>query len=64
MLTREDLIISTKIFPARTMTNSSFGGIQKGLSRKAIFAAVEGSLRRLQLDYIDLHFIQCAEQHG
>ena len=37
--------------------DSVFGGLQKGLSRKAIFAAVEGSLARLQLDYIDLYFI-------
>ncbi len=56
--TREDLIISTKIYPTRTMNpNSAFGGLQKGLSRKAIFAAVEGSLARLQTDYIDLYFI-------
>lgn len=25
-----------------------------GLSRKAIFSAVEGSLKRLEIDYIDL----------
>ena len=56
---REDLFIATKIFPARTMVkDSQFGGLQKGLSRKAIFAAVEGSLSRLQLDYIDLYRAQ------
>jgi aryl-alcohol dehydrogenase-like predicted oxidoreductase len=55
--TREDLVISTKILPNRSMNDRGFGGVQKGLSRKAIFAAVEGSLRRLQLDYIDLYFI-------
>lgn len=56
--TRADLFISTKIFPTRTMNPASaFAGIQKSLSRKAIFDAVEGSLRRLQLDYIDLYFI-------
>ena len=56
--TREDLFIATKIFPARTMTKDSrFGGLQKGLSRKAIFAAVEGSLARLQLEYIDMYWI-------
>ena len=56
--TREDLFISTKIFPVRTFTpDSKFGGIQKGLSRKALFSAVEGSLKRLQTDYIDLYFL-------
>jgi aryl-alcohol dehydrogenase (NADP+) len=56
--TREDLVISTKILPARSLTGDGFAyGLQKGLSRKAIFAAVEGSLKRLQLDYIDLYFI-------
>ena len=56
--TREDIVVSTKIFPSRTLKPGSvFGGVQKGLSRKAIFAAVEGSLKRLQLDYIDLYFI-------
>jgi len=56
--TREDLIISSKIFPLRTMTTGSdFAGLQKGLSRKAIHAAVEGSLKRLQLDYLDVYFI-------
>jgi aryl-alcohol dehydrogenase-like predicted oxidoreductase len=56
--TREDLVISTKIFPARTLgpaTDST--PLQRSLSRKAIFSAVGGSLRRLQVDYIDLYFI-------
>jgi len=56
--TRADLFVATKIYPARTMNPASdFAGIQKSLSRKAIFEAVEGSLRRLQMDYIDLYFI-------
>ena len=56
--TREDLFISTKINPGRSpKPEGGMGGIQKGLSRKAIFAAVEGSLQRLQTPYIDLYFI-------
>ena len=56
--TREELFISTKINPARSpRPEGGIGGIQKGLSRKAIFAAVEGSLERLQTSYIDLYFL-------
>ena len=56
--TREDLFISTKVIAQRSlMPNSTFGGLQKCLSRKTLFAAVDGSLKRLQLDYIDLYLI-------
>jgi aryl-alcohol dehydrogenase (NADP+) len=53
---REDLVIATKIHPNREIM-VPFIGMQTGLTRKAIFDAVEGSLKRLQLDYIDLCFI-------
>lgn len=47
---RADVVVATKCFAA-------FGPLpfQRGTSRKAIFDAVEGSLRRLQTDYIDLY---------
>jgi len=55
---RSDLCIATKIYPTRTMrVGSEFGGLQKGFSRKALIDAVEGSLKRLQLDYIDVYFL-------
>ncbi|KAJ3154592.1 hypothetical protein HDU89_007830 [Geranomyces variabilis] len=55
---REDLFIATKILPARSLAGDGFHyGIQKGLSRNAIFAAVEGSLKRLQTSYIDLYIL-------
>ena len=45
---RDDLVISTKLHP-------SLQGIQ-GFSRKGLRSAIEGSLKRLQLDTIDLLF--------
>ncbi len=48
-LKREDLFIATKcFFPMSDRPND------RGLSRKHIFESVHNSLRRLQLDYIDL----------
>jgi aryl-alcohol dehydrogenase-like predicted oxidoreductase len=55
--TRHDLFVASKINPPRTLSSSGFGGLQKGLSRKAIFDAVDGSLRRLQLEYLDLYLV-------
>ncbi|HTQ51736.1 MAG TPA: aldo/keto reductase [Candidatus Acidoferrales bacterium] len=49
---RDEVILATKVFlPWRDKPNTG------GLSRKAIFAAVDDSLRRLGMDYIDLYQI-------
>jgi len=49
---RQDLVIASKVyFPMSENIND------RGLSRKHIFEAVEGSLRRLRTEYIDLY--QC-----
>lgn len=49
---RDELVLATKVFlPWRDRPNTG------GLSRKAIFAAVDDSLRRLGTDYIDLYQI-------
>jgi 1-deoxyxylulose-5-phosphate synthase len=49
---REEVVLATKVFnPMRSGPNSA------GLSRKAIFAEVDASLRRLRTDYIDLYQI-------
>ena len=49
---RDDVVIATKLYyPMFDGANA------KGLSRKAIFQEVEHSLKRLQMDYIDLYII-------
>jgi aryl-alcohol dehydrogenase (NADP+) len=49
---RDEIVLATKVFyPLRKGPN---GG---GLSRKHIFEAIDGSLRRLGVDYVDLYQI-------
>ncbi len=52
LLTREELVVATKVF--MPMTRGENGG---GLSRKHILSAIDESLRRLQMDYVDLYQI-------
>jgi voltage-dependent potassium channel beta subunit len=47
---RESLVISSKVFWGGERPNSS------GLSRKHVYEACRNSLKRLQLDYLDLFF--------
>src|SRR5450631_405456 len=49
---REEFVIATKVF--FPMSNDPNG---RGLSRKAIFSAIDASLRRLGTDYVDLYQI-------
>lgn len=49
---RESVVIATKVFMA-----VGDGPNDKGLSRKHILAGIDASLRRLQLDYVDLYQI-------
>src|ERR1700681_3403933 len=49
---RDEVVIATKVFfPVSADPNG------KGLSRKAIFTAIDASLRRLGTDYVDLYQI-------
>jgi aryl-alcohol dehydrogenase-like predicted oxidoreductase len=52
LLTREEYVLATKVF--MPMTPGENGG---GLSRKHILSAIDASLHRLQLDYVDLYQI-------
>ena len=49
--TRSDLVVSSKVFG-----RMGDGPNDRGLSRKHIMESVEGSLRRLGTDYLDLYF--------
>jgi aryl-alcohol dehydrogenase-like predicted oxidoreductase len=52
MLSRDELVIATKVF--MPMTPGENGG---GLSRKHILSAIDASLSRLKMDYVDLYQI-------
>ncbi len=54
---REELVISTKIFWGGNGPNDT------GLSRKHLLEGTKNSLRRLQLDYVDLLFCHRPDQH-
>ncbi|MEL6547660.1 MAG: aldo/keto reductase [Myxococcota bacterium] len=54
---RDELVISTKIFWGGEGPN------QRGLSRKHIVEGLNASLRRLQLDYVDLVFCHRPDPH-
>ena len=52
LLTRDELVVATKVF--MPMTPGENGG---GLSRKHILSAIDASLKRLKMDYVDLYQI-------
>jgi aryl-alcohol dehydrogenase-like predicted oxidoreductase len=52
LLTREEVVVATKVF--MPMTPGENGG---GLSRKHVLSAIDASLERLGLDYVDLYQI-------
>ncbi len=52
LLTRDELVVATKVF--MPMTPGENGG---GLSRKHILSAIDASLKRLGMDYVDLYQI-------
>ena len=58
MFTRDEVVIATKVF--MPMTPGPNGG---GLSRKHILSAIDASLSRLGLDYVDLYQIHRWDPH-
>ncbi len=60
---RDKLIIATKIAPATSeLISTRTVGSPSKLDRKSIRAALEGSLKRLQTDYVDLYQIHWPER--
>jgi aryl-alcohol dehydrogenase-like predicted oxidoreductase len=57
-LSRDEAVIATKVF--MPMTPGPNGG---GLSRKHILSAIDASLERLNLDYVDLYQIHRYDPH-
>lgn len=53
---REQIVLATKCWGAMGR-----GPNERGLSRKHILSAIEGSLRRLQTDYIDLYQVHAPD---
>ncbi len=56
---REDVVVATKCF----FGTGSDAPNHRGLSRKAVLAACDASLRRLGVDYIDLYQIHRWDEH-
>ena len=55
---REEVVVATKVFyPVTDHSNA------RGLSRKHIMAAIDGSLKRLGMDYVDLYQIHRYDEH-
>jgi aryl-alcohol dehydrogenase-like predicted oxidoreductase len=52
LLSRDEVVIATKVFMPMTPGDNG-----KGLSRKHIMSAIDASLQRLDMDYVDLYQI-------
>jgi aryl-alcohol dehydrogenase (NADP+) len=54
---RDEIVIATKVFFNNRTGQDRHGRNRTGLSRKAIMTEIDGSLRRLGTDYVDLYQI-------
>lgn len=55
---RDDVVVATKVY-----NPMGSGPNDRGLSRKHIMASIDNSLRRLQMDYVDLYQIHRWDNH-
>ncbi|KAK8803749.1 hypothetical protein WA158_001443 [Blastocystis sp. Blastoise] len=53
---RSDVVISTKLFWDEELPKPSWSVNRTGLSRKHIIEGIQNSLKRLQLDYVDITY--------
>ncbi|MBI5456555.1 aldo/keto reductase [Candidatus Kaiserbacteria bacterium] len=60
---RDDLVIATKVSSRNQATTMGTRDATKGLTRESIFEAIEGSLGRLQTEYVDLYQVHTPERH-
>ena len=58
LLSRDELVVATKVFGQMTP-----GPNGRGLSRKHVLSAIDASLGRLQMDYVDLYQIHRWDRH-
>ena len=54
---RDEIVLATKIYFPLAFSDAKKVPNSAGLSRKAIFAGIDASLRRLGTDYVDLYQI-------
>jgi aryl-alcohol dehydrogenase-like predicted oxidoreductase len=57
---RDEAVIATKVF---NPTQAEPGPNGQGLSRKHIMSAIDGSLKRLGTDYVDLYIVHRFDRH-
>lgn len=60
---REDIVVSTKLFFGAGGLGAKASPNNRGLSRKKIIEGTKASLKRLQLDYVDIIFAHRYDQH-
>jgi 1-deoxyxylulose-5-phosphate synthase len=60
---RDEMVLATKVFFPVNAPEGGRGENSRGLSRKHIMSAIDASLRRLDMDYVDLYQIHRWDYH-